>query len=369
MTNDSRNEDKTSEEGARPSSLIPVHKLATPDRLYDLQLLRDLAIVNDRTVRELGPMPPGGLPVIPKRKPKSWRHDVSSENVNRESEEDETMKLSRVAMAAALGVATIGSVPAHGSDSTPTETKAAISAHYITPPPGHDPDWPKSGIAERELGDGVNTYPQNMFVEYAKGRWHVWVIMTNLHGPAKALDFFSGKLLENVKVNNPGDYNDAFVDAQGVTHKSVIHPAFDYKDPRPGGGLGEISFSGESLSFDGDVKCAPLSLDVSQRMTSDNKTVIWSKMPLYKTNPWPEACPDGVWNSLVNTALDLRDGTMLITGNKYIFRIHQADMTPAGSAPHLHVVDEAEVKRAIEQAKNKDIGDANVYLTEQLHLH
>ncbi|MGC1547562.1 MAG: hypothetical protein WA777_03465, partial [Rhodanobacter sp.] len=155
-------------EGARASSLIPVHKLSTPDPLYDLQLLRDLAIINERTVRELGPMPPGGLPVIPKRKPKSWRHDVPAVLVNQESVEDEAMKLSHVAMAAALSVATVGSLPAHGSDSAPTETKAAMSAHYITPSPGHEPDWPKSGIAERELGDGYNTYPQNMFVEYTK---------------------------------------------------------------------------------------------------------------------------------------------------------------------------------------------------------
>ncbi|KPL49269.1 hypothetical protein XAXN_08575 [Xanthomonas axonopodis] len=34
------------------------------------QLLRDLQIINERTVRELGPLPHGGLPVQPKRKPK-----------------------------------------------------------------------------------------------------------------------------------------------------------------------------------------------------------------------------------------------------------------------------------------------------------
>jgi len=44
-------------EGARPSSLIPVHKLATRDPMHDLQLLRDVAIINERVRRELGPMP------------------------------------------------------------------------------------------------------------------------------------------------------------------------------------------------------------------------------------------------------------------------------------------------------------------------
>ncbi|MGC1550247.1 MAG: lysozyme inhibitor LprI family protein [Rhodanobacter sp.] len=96
-----------------------MHKLATPDPLYDPQLLRDVAIINERTVRELGPMPPGGLPTTPKRKPKLWRHDVPFENVNRESEEGETMKLSHVAMAAALGVVATGTLVATDQQVTP----------------------------------------------------------------------------------------------------------------------------------------------------------------------------------------------------------------------------------------------------------
>ncbi|WAT15510.1 hypothetical protein [Xanthomonas fragariae] len=42
------------------------------------QLLRDLQIINERTVRELGPLPHGGLPVQVKRKPKRapWEQPV-----------------------------------------------------------------------------------------------------------------------------------------------------------------------------------------------------------------------------------------------------------------------------------------------------
>lgn len=45
---------------------------------HDAQLLRDLHIINARTVRELGPLPPGGLPVQPKRKPRRapWQQPV-----------------------------------------------------------------------------------------------------------------------------------------------------------------------------------------------------------------------------------------------------------------------------------------------------
>ncbi len=41
----------------------------TEDRLYDLQLMRDAQIVNKQLLRELGPLPHGGLPVQIKRKP------------------------------------------------------------------------------------------------------------------------------------------------------------------------------------------------------------------------------------------------------------------------------------------------------------
>ena len=39
------------------------------DPLHALQLLRDLTLINERTLRELGPLPPGGVPVQAKRKP------------------------------------------------------------------------------------------------------------------------------------------------------------------------------------------------------------------------------------------------------------------------------------------------------------
>lgn len=64
-----KEDDHENDEGAPPSSLIPVQKLPTPDPLYDQQLLRDLAIVNDQTHKELGSRPRRPPPAQPKRKP------------------------------------------------------------------------------------------------------------------------------------------------------------------------------------------------------------------------------------------------------------------------------------------------------------
>ncbi|WP_045737720.1 hypothetical protein [Xanthomonas sp. MUS 060] len=47
-------------------------KFKVRDPLHDAQLLRDMAIINAQQCARLGPLPPGGLPVQPKRKPAPW---------------------------------------------------------------------------------------------------------------------------------------------------------------------------------------------------------------------------------------------------------------------------------------------------------
>jgi len=269
------------------------------------------------------------------------------------------MKLSRMAIALALGTAALPGPAANAEDS------AVANGRYVF---AGMPVWPDNGIAERELGDGDGTFPQNMFVEYTKGKWHAWVIMVNTQGPAKALDFFSGEVLENVKVESPGGYNDWFIDAQGLKHTDNTDIAFHYKDPRPGGGLGGISFDKDTLDSEAKFRCASLSLDVSQRLSEQGDQILWSKVPLYRKADSSPKCPEGVWDSLINTALDLRDGTLLITGGKYIFRVREFDMAPVGSAPHLHVIEASEVRRVLQKASDHDVTDIGIYLTKQLDL-
>lgn len=57
------------DEGNRPSPIRPVHKLSTSDPLYEQQLLRDVAIVNERIRRGLGSAPHRAEATQPKRKP------------------------------------------------------------------------------------------------------------------------------------------------------------------------------------------------------------------------------------------------------------------------------------------------------------
>jgi hypothetical protein len=227
------------------------------------------------------------------------------------------------------------------------------------------PAWPNSGIAERELVGGDDAWPENMFVEHANGKWTVWVLASPAHGQTKALDFFSGRV-ENVTVQNPGDYADAFVDSHGIEHKGTFHPVFNFKGPKPGGAIGKVHVNVSSLKFDRDIACAP-DIEVSERLSDDFQSSIWRKAILYP-DPYASNCPSVPWGSLIGTGLELRDGTMLVTAGNYVFRVSAEDLTPVGDAPNLHVVDEAGIKRVIESAKGKDIKDGNAYLTEKLGL-
>jgi hypothetical protein len=133
------------EEGARPSSLIAVHKLSTPDPLRDLHLMRDLEIINARTRAELGPITHGEALKSGERMPsrgsngRDRKVTIEADQV----EENETMKLKDLAKVSLLGAAVLGSAGALSSErgqSSPTEQVGAKVPHafqrYTATPAG-----------------------------------------------------------------------------------------------------------------------------------------------------------------------------------------------------------------------------------------
>lgn len=100
------------EEEARPSSIIPVHHAAAPDPFHDLQLLRDLAIINEQTAKELGPLPEGGMPVREKRKPRLRPPDAMPVEACVNSQETDDMKIKQLAAAAIAASALAACQPA-----------------------------------------------------------------------------------------------------------------------------------------------------------------------------------------------------------------------------------------------------------------
>ncbi|MGF6712725.1 hypothetical protein QFZ41_003689 [Luteibacter sp. W1I16] len=183
------------------------------------------------------------------------------------------------------------------------------------------PRWPSNGIAERELGDGQETWPGNMFVEYSKGRLIAWVIASPSHGQAKAIDFFSGEV-QDVKVKNPGGYNDSFVDAKDATHRRNTSIDLDSMDSHSGG-IDTIRFDDGPLKFDQRIPYKPM-LEVVQKLSPD-ETVIWRKVPLY-CDSYSSDGSCRIWSSYIDTAMNLQDGTMLIAAGKYVIRVRKEDL-------------------------------------------
>jgi hypothetical protein len=229
------------------------------------------------------------------------------------------------------------------------------------------PAWPNTGIAERQLVGSGDAWPESMFVEHTNGKRIAWVLASPGHGHTKALDFFSGRI-ENVTVQNPGGYADAFVDSLGITHRGTLHPVSYFKDPRPDGAIGHnVHVNVSSLQFGNSVSCKP-ELNVSERLSDDFQSTIWRKVLLYPGSS-ASGCPSVPWDSIIGTGMGLGDGTMLVPAGHYVFRVSVDDLSPVGVAPDLHVVDESDLKKVIERAKGKKIEDGSAYLTESLSLN
>ncbi len=119
----------TENDGADPRQRLRPNR---NDKHHDQQLLRELPTINDQTTHALGPLPPGGLPVIPKRKPQWLRPAVPPMvQVQLPSEEDITMQWKSMAAMAALATGSV--LTACGADST---------AARVDPPAVAVPDAP-----------------------------------------------------------------------------------------------------------------------------------------------------------------------------------------------------------------------------------
>lgn len=102
----------------------------TGDKLHDLQLLRDQAIINARTACELGPLPPDGLPVLSKRKP-----DLPLPPESLAVKEDDMNPLQRIAAATTLAASTLAAC----GDARPPEQSAEAAPAPAVPTPAPVP--------------------------------------------------------------------------------------------------------------------------------------------------------------------------------------------------------------------------------------
>jgi hypothetical protein len=224
--------------------------------------------------------------------------------------------------------------------------------------------WPRIDTAQR-LFSG-----EEMFVEKTSTGLVAWVLSMPGNSPAQALDFFSGRTIPIKPSFYPdGRSKSEFRDANGKRHRITTDEDYRFNGPSPGGTviIGDIldgdfiDLSSESIWFHSpevNFHCV-FGLDVTSRFkeAKSNRVVMWRKIPLYREAP-SKTCPGGVFKSLIGTALDLRDGTMLVTTTtSLVFRLNKNDLSPAGDAPGLRVVDAEKIEaleRDAEQLKPQD---------------
>ena len=171
------------EEGARPSSLIPVHKLSTRDPLHDMQLLRDVAIINEQVWRELGP-PPRTV-----AQPEKEREDMKPR------------ELAMAALVAAGATACASSIPAPSND-----IDAAMRAKFHLQPV----KWP---LRFKEHTFRTVCYSTQICRVWYAGAW------SGFRKPSPPSSEFGPKYLDHVTGGHVGIVN--FPDPAEVTWRSM----------------------------------------------------------------------------------------------------------------------------------------------------
>ena len=105
--------------------------LEVRDVHHDSQLYRDVDIANAQTVVQFGALPPGGLPVVPKRKPNLLSSTVSAAPARKQ--EDDSMKLHQVAATAMVPLAiAAGCSMAHGDPNNPKKNPHPAKRYEVT---------------------------------------------------------------------------------------------------------------------------------------------------------------------------------------------------------------------------------------------
>ena len=233
------------------------------------------------------------------------------------------------------------------------------------------PSWPDTKIAQR------NFSVEAMFIDTRSRPWKLWIISTEGQGTREVMEFFTGERVKNVRVETgatsvqhaSADVTSySFTDAKGRRYSSIGADAsrVDTDQPsiyagwqRKGLGhdvvLGGYLFENHGASdrdgvyttkavpvdpntyFHGQRACDPMTYVArtqgSQTQDSDPRFV--QRTRIIADYDTAHAC----WATKPVHALDLHDNTFIIATADRVFRINSFDLTPAGAAPELRLID------------------------------
>lgn len=245
-----------------------------------------------------------------------------------------------------------------------------------TAQPHAKPAWPGNGIAQRRFPGG-----NVMFVENDHGKLSAWVLSTYTrsmqidkdHAHAEALNFFTGRVMKvKVILTEDGHESQAFIDSEGRVHVYALDPGFRFSGTEMDIALPGIKFYGGRASLTGSIGDCDANLSATMPetdyVTGEKPAATWVKYPIYHESPGAYGCLSGDIDSLITSAVDLGDGTILADEGCFVFRLRKADLSPVGAAPALTVVDAGTLNAAIAKAKDQHVEDATGYLINALRL-
>lgn len=247
----------------------------------------------------------------------------------------------------------------------------ALAALAAAAPPGTPPpEWSNYGPAERRFDAGFV-----MFAEYRDARWHAWIpsYWWSWTGPEQpswqdgdpergyALEFFSGEVVEAVfRRNEIGEAVAAFTGADGIEHVPSAfngRPAMRSSPLLRDGRIGDLVFVDDWWRTPGPPDDCTSQVPLVQKLDRDGSAA-W-RLVLLRHFPATAACPHGTWYSEPRAALDLQDGTFLLSMEDRVVRLSFADLSPVGTGATLRVVD-ADVFMEVVSAQ----GDPNELLNK-----
>lgn len=239
------------------------------------------------------------------------------------------------------------------------------------------PQWPKTEVAQRAFCGN------KIFAERRNGKNYAWVLPDirdkKKQGNVEIMEFFSNKRVRGRIFEYPeGWYNleHKFLEKNGAWHRRNIsleyegnrsYAGIEWVNNRSGNGKRIVFFQDDiPKNFSVNDFCSPL-LHITSTANEQDGKILLSKVLMHRLFPY-KRCPQGRWVSGVSGGMPLGDGTMLVTADQWVFRLNQNDLTPAGHAPALVVLDADEAKAVFNEAGRLKIQDVDEYFSKKFNI-
>lgn len=231
--------------------------------------------------------------------------------------------------------------------------------------------WPKADAAERDVS------VEAIYTDSRTAPSKLWLISSpDPSGERRAVEFFTGEQVRTVEAmsvaadnqNPPGIQSYSFTDASGHRYSSVraditavdpAHPEIYAGWEANGHGhdvyLGGYLFEQKGASSPGQVyKSAVVAIDPANYFGNERACDRVAYVARTQGSNDLAAAADfvprtriladfdkakGCWNTRPTHAVDLQDNTFLMATATRVFRMNSFDLTPAGTAPDLKVID------------------------------